>query len=67
MGINMTATAEDTTISFVNTDTFVSGTTKLARRLHTQDLDIDFTLTKIEVQCTAATGVSGGNPGIIRV
>lgn len=67
MSINMLATAEDTTISFVNTDTFVSGTTKLARRLHIQDLDIDFTLTKIEVECKAATGVSGASPGIIRV
>ena len=67
MSINMTATVEDTSISFVNTDTFTSGTTEAARLIHTQNLELDFTLTQIEVQCSAATGVSGANPGILRV
>jgi len=67
MSITSTATVEDASISFIDTDTFQSGTTQTARLIHTQNLELDFTLTQIEVQCTAATGLSGASPGIIRV
>lgn len=46
---------------------WISGTTKAGRKIGEQNLPSDYTLTEIQVTCTAITGATGSNPAIIRV
>ena len=48
-------------------DTWISGTSKAARKIGEQNLPADYTLTQIQVNCTAISGATGANPAIIRV
>lgn len=59
------------TVNTLNNDPsgqeWISGTTKSARKIGEQSLPADYTLTEIQVLCTAITGANGSNPAIIRV
>jgi len=47
--------------------TWITGSTKAARKIGEQNLPADYTLTQIQVECRSIRGATGANPAIIRV
>lgn len=46
---------------------WITANTKTGRKIGEQNLPADYTLTEIQVNCTAIQGASGADPAIIRV
>lgn len=47
--------------------TWITGSTKAARKIGEQNLPADYLLTQIQVECKSIRGATGANPAIIRV
>ena len=65
--ITQTITVNTLTSDPAPGQSWISGTTKSGRKIGEQNLPSDYTLTEIQVSCTAITGATGANPAIIRV
>jgi len=62
-----TITVDPFTVDPAPGQVWVGGTTKASRKIGEQNLPADYTLTEIQVNCTAISGATGSNPAIIRV